>query len=136
MTCGTQAHAGTIRGTNVVVQADGASGLSRSVTFKFQRPLSRIFDLNDSSLFYYVEGPPQGQAALEYIVGPKGGPSLACDCTPTNVVLSVTPGQCDGQSKTYTLKNAMGSGLQGSVSSENFVFQMSLSYEFTDLSAS
>jgi len=134
--CGEQQHAGTVRGTNVIVRVGDGRGLARSAAFSFQRPLSRVFDLNNSALFYYIQGPPAGEAELSYVLGPKGGPSLTCDCDTSTLIIGVTPGQCASPSVTYTMLNAMGVALTGQVTSDDFMFQIGIKYQFTDLETS
>ena len=142
--CTDRRLSGIIRGTNFRISGIGPSvqGLVRSFQLRFQRKLSRIYDLASPS-FYYVEGPPEGSLGLSQVVGPQGAPKLVCDCSSTTLVLDAGPTLCQisegpleaGQSPArYTLKNAMPFSLEGRGDSDQFLVTFDVGYLFDDIS--
>jgi len=137
--CGERVLEGILRGSGFRISGlgTGSEGLVQQFQLQFQRKLSRVYDLTSPS-FYYLEGPSEGNVALTRVVGPKGTPKLACDCTPRTIILDASQAACypantPGADSAYTLSNAMPFGLQGQGSVDNFLVVFSISYMFNNL---
>lgn len=147
VTCDGRSLEGIIRGSNFRISfskdTDNSAGdssdrgLVQSFQLQFQRQLRRVYDLATPS-FYYLEGAPNGQVSFSRIVGPKGLPSLACDCQPQTVLLDAGPSFCYPEelgtaATAYELRNALPFGIAGQGDSQNFLIAFQVSYLFSDL---
>ena len=141
--CVPRSVAGIIRGTNFTISVAGSSqalGVVHQFTLEFKRQLTRIYNLAAPD-FYYIEGAPEGVLQLQQVVGPKGSPRLACDCSAKDISLNAgstfcappppTPGQPPPGN--YLLKNTMPFGLKGGGKADDFLIVFELSYLFSDI---
>lgn len=134
--CSPKTPAGVIRASNFRLSISDYKGLVQSFNLEFQRQINRVFDLSDGGSFYYIEGPAQGKVGFDSIVGPKGAPSLDCDCAPQTITLDIGTAICQGSNVApirYQLLNAMSFGLQGGGDSESGLIKFGINYSFTDL---
>lgn len=137
-TCANRSVEGVLRGTNFRIRGlgEGADGLVQQFQLRFERKLSRVYDLSDP-VFYYIEGASEGTIALSKVVGPKGAPFLSCDCTPRQIELDAGNVACypdNASVPSYTLKNALPFGLVGQGDANNFLIVFGISYIFNDIS--
>ncbi len=136
--CSSRSLEGVIRGTNFrITGVDNTSeGLVQQFQLQFERKLSRVYDIA-SPIFYYIEGPSEGQVSFTKVVGPKGAPKLSCSCTPRDIILDAGQTLCYPNNAafdaSYTLKNALGYGLTGQASADNFLVVFGISYLFNDI---
>lgn len=136
--CPTRTLEGIIRGTSFRIAGidETAQGLVQSFELQFQRKLTRVYDLTSAG-FYYLEGPPEGTVTFTKIIGPKGAPKITCECTPKNIILSMGPMMClgntNGKDVSYTLWNALPFGLNGKGNAGDFLIAFGISYMFSDI---
>lgn len=125
---------GVIRGTNFSISTESELGLVQQFQLQFQRRLSRVYNLVAPE-FYYLEGPAEGQVTFSQIVGPGDCPGMRCECRPEDITLDAGGVLCDSQKDcTYTLRDALQSGVTGQGDAQNFLIVFGAQYVFSDLS--